>query len=334
MRGKGLIKLLKAIDLLSGLNGISVNELADELGIDRRSVYRILHVIQDLNFPVYDEKPLGGGEKRWKLDRGYVKKLPNLTLPDLNLTLSEIVSLYLLRMEAHVFRGTDLEKQADSALEKIGLLAPQGLWDRLKRIRPIFLPSSKLGKDYSGKEDLIDGLMEAMLQKKTCFVTYHSFGDDTVKNFKIDPLYFFENDGGLYVFVRATSFDEIRMLAVERVLSLEATGEDFEYPEDFRPAELLRSAFDIVCDDPIAVRIWFSQDQARYIRERTWAKRQRIQDLIDGSIVLEMETSGWWDVKKWVLSWGGDAMVLEPEALKKEIIDELKAAQRCYASDS
>jgi predicted DNA-binding transcriptional regulator YafY len=43
-----------------------------------------------------------------------------------------------------------------------------------------------------------------------------------------------------------------------------------------------------------------------------------------------MRTSGWWDVKRWVLSYGRNAKVLEPEELKKEIVDELTAAKDSY----
>ncbi len=44
-----------------------------------------------------------------------------------------------------------------------------------------------------------------------------------------------------------------------------------------------------------------------------------------------METSGWWDVKRWVHSYGREAKVLEPEGLKNEIRDELEAARELYA---
>ena len=170
-----------------------------------------------------------------------------------------------------------------------------------------------------------------MLRKKTCFVQYHSFSDDTVKNFKIDPLCFFENNGGLYVFVRATSFDEIRILAVERIQGLRLTEADFDFPEDFKPDELLESGFDIVYDDPLEVKIWFSADQAKYIKERNWAKDQKITDQPDGSVILEMKTSGWWHVKKWVMSFGAEAKVLEPKELRHEVAYELGKAESEYS---
>lgn len=197
--------------------------------------------------------------------------------------------------------------------------APTGFGQRLEKIKSIFLPAIQFAKDYSQKGKIIDTLENAMLAQRTCMVEYHSFTRDTVKRFRIDPLRFFERDGGLYLFVRTTDYGDIRLLAAERIESIEETGEGFADPADFDPEALLEDAFGIVYDDPLEVRIWFSANQARYIRERRWAKDQRITRRKDGSIVLTMETSGWWDVKKWVLSFGADAEVLEPVEMREEI---------------
>lgn len=43
-----------------------------------------------------------------------------------------------------------------------------------------------------------------------------------------------------------------------------------------------------------------------------------------------MKTSGWWDVKKWVLSFGAEAEVLEPAELRNEIIAEIKRLKNTY----
>lgn len=332
MRGRNLIKLLKALDLLSKHEGVTIGELGDQLGIDRRSVYRLISVIEELGFPLYDDKIELEREKRWKLEESYLKKLPNMKVPDVNLTLPEIISLYLIKSEANVFRGTEIEGHARSAFGKLSLFLPQDTLPKLDNIKALFVSASKFAKDYSGKETIINQLMEAMLKRETCYVTYHSFYDNEVKNFKIDPLHFFEKDGGLYILVNTTTFGEIRTLAVERIQGLAETGSIFAYPNDLDAEELLSSAFDIVYGDPIKVKIWFSADQARYIKERKWARTQEIEDQEDGSIILSMETSGWWDIKRWVLSYGSAAKVLEPKELGKEIADELDVARTYYES--
>jgi predicted DNA-binding transcriptional regulator YafY len=43
-----------------------------------------------------------------------------------------------------------------------------------------------------------------------------------------------------------------------------------------------------------------------------------------------MRTGGMWDVKRWLLSNGVQAKVLEPESLKQEMMEELKAAYERY----
>lgn len=331
MRGKQLIKLLKALDLLSTPAGTTINELSTHLKIERRSVYRMFKIIEELGFPLWDDESPPGREKQWKLNDTYLKKLPNMKIPDINLTLAELLSLYLLKSGSGLFKGTVIEQHIKAAFSKIGLFLPHKAFAQLDKIKTLFIASSKFVKDYSGKEDMIDVLTDAMLNEETCKITYHAFYDDQIKHFKIDPLHFFENNGGLYILANATSFKDIRTLAVERIQEITKTGETFVYPDNFDPDELIESAFDIVYDDPVSVKIWFSADQARYIKERKWAKIQHIENNEDGSIILSMETSGWWDVIRWVLSYGSEAAILEPEELKNKILTELNSTQRLYS---
>lgn len=46
-RGKNLLTFLKAIDLISKPEGTTIDELQEELEIDRRSVYRQMTLIED-----------------------------------------------------------------------------------------------------------------------------------------------------------------------------------------------------------------------------------------------------------------------------------------------
>jgi predicted DNA-binding transcriptional regulator YafY len=118
MYGEQMVRMLRAVDLLCTPAGATKQELANHLGVDKRTVERLLGLLQELNFPIYDEQDSLSGKKYWKLVDTYVMRLPNITLPDIRLTLAELISLYLIKGEAQLFHGTEIEKLADSAFGK------------------------------------------------------------------------------------------------------------------------------------------------------------------------------------------------------------------------
>lgn len=331
--GKHLVKMLKAVDFLARPGGATMQELGEELEVDRRTAYRIRETLEELGFPLYDDTSRMDGKKRYCFEESYLKKLPNLKVPVLNLSLSELIALYFIRGNGKLFRGTDIEHNIESAYTKLDAFMPAGLAKNLEKVKILFISSSKFAKDYRDKQEIIESITDAIFRQQTCMVEYHSFYDDRVKGFKIDPLRFFERDGGLYLFVRTTKYGDIRVLAVERINKLAMTEATFSQPDDFDPDALLENAFSIVYDEPIDVKIRFSAEVARYIKERRWAKEQTIIDEADGSVVLELKTSGWYDVKKWVLSFGAEAELLEPEALRQEVLSVLSDSVLKYRAE-
>lgn len=334
MRGRNTINIFKALDMLARPQGATIKQLSSKLGISTRSVYRLLDKIQELNFPIYDDANLPGKEKSWKLEPDYVLKMPNINLPDIRFNIKEIMALYLLRAESRIYAGTEIEKHFNSAYARMSQYVPEKFQEQVTRLKSLFISPRKLTKDYTGKEDIIDTLTMAMIRNNTCLVSYYSFMREQTKNFKIDPLSFFESNGGLYLFVQVPRYDDIRILAVERIEKIEQTTDVFEYPEDFDPEEKLSLAFDMVYDDPIELEVIFPPGQAKYIKERQFSPNQKITDNPDGSITLEMTTSGWYDVRKWLLGFGAAARVVRPDEMKQEIMAEMKKAINKYETSS
>lgn len=332
--GRHLVKMLKAVEVLSRPGGATIEELAEELAVDRRTVYRIRESLEELNFPLYEDDSHLDGKKRFRFDDGYLRKLPNVCVPELRFTLAELVAMSLLRGNARLFRGTEIEHNIEAAFGKLDAFVPDGLAKSLEKVKTLFVPATKFAKDYSDKEAIINTLTDAVFRQRTCDLEYHSFHDDKVKSFRIDPLRFFEREGGLYLFVRTTDYGHIRILAVERILKITMGDGQFDYPEKFDPDTLLDGAFSIIYDEPIAAKIRFSPEVARYIKERVRAKGQKITDHGDGSVILEMTTSGWIDMKRWVMSFGADALVVEPEELRNEVEAELRMALEMYGKGS
>jgi len=331
MRGRILKKTLDAINLLAQPTGTTISSLCEHLDIDKRQAYRVIETLQyDFGFVIDKEKTILEGEVRFYLDKEFCKRLLDMKVVDLNLSLTEIIALYFLKGHSRIYKGTDIEANINRAFSKLDVFVPKGLADKLEKVKSLLVANKKFVKDYAEKDEIIDIITSTIMQQKTCIVEYHSFSYDEVKKFNIDPLTFFEWNGGLYLFVRVTKYGDIRVLAVERIISLTATNDVYKYPDDFDPDSLLEAAFGLVYDDPITVKIKFVVDQARYVQERCWAKNQKFEKQKDGSIILSMTTSGWFEVKKWLLSYGADAELLEPADKRKELKEEAKQLANLY----
>jgi len=329
--GPKMVQMVAAVRLLSRPIGASANEIAQELGISKRTVYRMIETLEVLiGGPLEEVDGLLQKEKHHKFPPGFTLNLPLTTLS--GLTIPELMALFALRMNAGLFKGSVISDDIDAAFEKISHTLSPETKSVLERYSNLFVSVPKTPKDYSDHDETIEELSMAILGRKTCRICYTNFSDDEVKekSYDINPLHFFERDGGLYVFVVVPFFNNIRLLAVERIKNIEMTEKSFEWPKNFDPEVLLSRAFGLYWDDPFTAKIKFPASQARYIKERKWAERQQIEELPDGSIILTMDTSGKYDVKRWVMSYGPDAELLEPADLRIEILSEVKAMAKAY----
>jgi len=119
---------------------------------------------------------------------------------------------------------------------------------------------------------------------------------------------------------------------MSRIRSAVLTREQFRVPDGFRLSDFLGSHFGIMTEDEeYRVRIMFSREQAPYVEERTWHAGQAIERNDDGTIVLSFTANSLFELRRWVLSWGADAKVLEPDILARQVRDELNRASARYS---
>ncbi|MDT8442381.1 MAG: WYL domain-containing protein [Desulfuromonadales bacterium] len=334
MRAKKLAKFLRAMDVLGQPTGATVAEMEERLDLSRKGVYDLLNFIRDdMRFHIHEDASILGGGKRFSLSREDVVRAGKLKVPNINLSLSEIAALYFLKSSTGLYQGTEIQEEIERAFVKLDHFMPDEFGAKLASIAGAFVGSRHFAKDYSAKEEILETLVSAIANRKICAVTYHTFSEDQIKTYRIAPLQIFEHQGGLYLFSLIVKYGDIRMQAVERIQQIEELHETFERPEDFDANALLETAFGLTYDDPIEVKIRFAPNQARYIKERRWAKIQTLSDQPDGSLILEMQTSGWYEVKRWLLSFGAEAELLSPQHLVDDLTRAIDAMHRLYSCD-
>jgi proteasome accessory factor B len=63
----------------------------------------------------------------------------------------------------------------------------------------------------------------------------------------------------------------------------------------------------------------FTPGVADYIREKKWHDSQQLRQLKGGAVELRMKLSSLGEVERWVLGWGGNALVVRPPALAEAV---------------
>ena len=106
----------------------------------------------------------------------------------------------------------------------------------------------------------------------------------------------------------------------------------FSRPADFDLHKHLAKSFGVFHgDSDVHVKVRFSPTVARYVQESKWHASQELTKQKDGSVVAEFDLDHTEEIKRWILSFGRHATVLEPEQLRTEIIEEVNTLRDVYS---
>ena len=307
--------------LAKSRGGAGLDELAEELGCVRRTVYRDLDALMYAGFPVLSEKRDG---------KAYYRFLDKFQLGQVPFTPDELLALAFSSDLLKSLEGTVFHDSIQSAMTKVRAGLGPELSRYLEQFRNAFRVLPGPHKRYADYRESIRALNEAVLDRRTVALRYRSgrSGEETER--RIDPYKVWYHGGALYVIGHDHRRGQIRTFAVDRILSLEATSETFETPVDFDFDAYTASSFGVVAEPATRIRIHFDRRWAAYVGEREWHASQTTAALADGGLELVLDVGAGQELASWLLSFGDGAIVLEPESLREEVRASLEQALARY----
>ena len=121
------------------------------------------------------------------------------------------------------------------------------------------------------------------------------------------------------------------MFVLDRIKMLKATDERFTTPKDFNLDDFMRHSFKVMHDELYTVKVRISPGWARWVGEKIWHESQKITKLPDVSLEITFRVAGLDEIKRWVLSFGPEAVVVEPEELNRMVQNDLNNCLAQYA---
>lgn len=173
-------------------------------------------------------------------------------------------------------------------------------------------------------------LEQAIRDQLATRITYFSQYRQAESERVIHPLHLLFRAGRGYLTAFCRTRQGIQTFRTNRIRALEITDEVFARPLDFDAQAYVEPMFGVFRDPVVShVRIRFSPKVAPWILEERWHASQQTTTLEDGSVDLEMDVTRLMDLSRWVLSFGAEAEVIEPEPLRNAVRDEIhRVAER------
>lgn len=298
--------------------GIAAQDIADQIGVSKRTVYRDLQAMEmDADLPIWQDKG------RWGLESGAF-------LPPLALTLPEATTFFLAaRLLAKATDEHDPELL--SAFVKLAAILPPVLAEHLHATVDAYASTPRNERFTRILRVLTMGWAERRVVEIDYGPGVYDPGKAPrrarVRPYAIEPS---AHTRALYLIGWDESRQDRRTFKVERILEASLTPETF--PDDAAAIERdMLAAWDVISDEPLTrVEVRFSAEVAARVAETRWHPTQDVEPLPDGRLLWRATVSGLLEVRIWILGWGGDAEVLEPVALRETVAAELERAAATY----
>ncbi|MRR55843.1 MAG: transcriptional regulator [Deltaproteobacteria bacterium] len=310
------------IRLIEARHGITLEELAEEAGVTRRTIHRDLNAIQEAGYPLISERLFGRKVYR------FLTRFKDV--PPISFTLQELMTLGFLRSQLDFLEGTPFHDDMEAICRKVNSVLPPRYAAHMERIAGVSLPLLQGRRDYSRAGEALKVLRDALIYQNRVTIDYQVPGKEQPASYLLDPYTLIFHRGGLYLLGYAHNRRALRTFALERVSRALKENERFELPAEYRPQEQLQNAFGIVEESAVPVRVRFSAAVAHAVRDRIWHTSQKVEDLDDGGILLSFEAGGSMEIVSWVLSYGRHAEILAPPELRAELKGNVAEMGRMY----
>jgi len=135
-----------------------------------------------------------------------------------------------------------------------------------------------------------------------------------------------------YVMGKVVSGDRegIITFKLDRMREVQLLEESFQVPEGLILDELLGSSWGVIWGEEIQVKLKFSSEVTRRVKESIWHPSQTIEDSPNGSCLFTVKVGSTLEMTPWIRGWGPDVEVLEPESLRQDFEKWAKKLHEIY----
>lgn len=262
--------------------------------------------------------------------RGYTYEDNTYELPGLWLSEDELISLLVSYRVATLIPDHELKASMKAFLDHI--LALLGTAGKVS-IKDLNEKVSVKNIEYSrtsGKT--FHFVLDHLLRNKPLRIEYYSPHNDESTIRDVLPIHLLHYMGSWHLIAHCTLRDELRYFTLSRIRSIRASDADLSIgPAIASVKEYIRQNFGIMASpETREVCLHFSEDIAPWVAEQVWHPAQKADHRPDGTLCLTLPVADLREIRREVLKYGSQVEVISPEALRIEVMQEIRKMKAIY----
>lgn len=292
--------------------------LADEFETSERTILRDIEAMKD---------SLGAPIRYSKERNGYYYEEEKFSLPAMRLTEGELVSIFLGAEIIKKLKNTPFGSKVKQAFEKIEAMLPESISLDPEEVSGAFSVQIENTRALDTRSARVfETLAKAIKEKKSVEVEYYSIGRNAVSKRILDPYHLRHMLGTWYLIAYCHFRKDVRTFAVNQIREIKVLKDKFEVQKGFSIEKFFEHSWGIEEGGPLTtVVVKLDKEISRWYVDRRLHPSQKVKENKDGSVTLSFKVAGTDEIKRWILSLGRWAKVLEPEELKRDVKAEARA---------
>ena len=297
-------RLLFILNLLRSRRNLNAVMIAAECGVTERTIYRDVISISEANVPIY-------------YDRGYKYASDNF-LPPLNFNIDEYLTLISILESSPLYKSGLETKKIKSIKAKIEACLSQNV--RKEKSYTSSPTSIQIKSPETGKikHRFYATIEQGIRESKIIRLKYNSI-ESGISDREIEPYFMIFIERAFYFVGYCHHRREMRTFRVDRVLKVSLTDKLFKPRKDVDPKAYFKDSWGVYAGESVNVRVLMTGKAARIVQMGKHHPSEEIIKIDDNKIEYRVTVSGTEEICRWLLGFGGDITVIEPDSLKKEV---------------
>jgi proteasome accessory factor B len=295
--------------MLQSRRGYKAEELARELEVSRRTIFRDLNVLEMARIPYYYDTESNG----YKINQHFF-------LPPVNLTVTEALAMLALTGRLKGAKALPLLSEAARAGMKIEAALPRAIRHDVGSVIDKLSVATGAIARHVGLEGTFNDLVKAIGQKRICQLVYLSFHERKQIVTNIRPLALAFRARAWYLIAYSAMHRENRTFKLGRIRQLKVSRRKFKEPADVDLDEHFGRAWSMIPEGKLyKVHLHFEPKVAGNVAEVHWHDSQRVEWNDNGSIEFHVVVDGLREITWWILGYGDQVEVVAPAALRRRV---------------